>query len=512
MSALISFSLCSGLLLAVYHLLLKGKTLYRFNRYYLLFSLAFSLSVPFVAIKTTVPVIDALKPVEENITILPADGLQHPANPATMPVNHATPVAPIVHESVNYWPYVGWWIYSLVSLSLLLRFCRNLYLVGRTIKTGERLVYNNAELVLSDKTNTPYTFLGSIFLNRDDYHNQNIDPAILKHELSHAAELHSVDIILIELLQAICWFNLFIPFYRKAIELNHEFIADAAAIDHTADISGYQYLLLNTVSRSSGLSIASQFNYLTIKKRLIMMNRSTTSAKAIVAKIATVPMFAVAFLLFCTKADALTMPSIAKVIKSIKPVKIINTTTRKDTIAKKHKFPPPILFSKFPYTNEGVSEAQLKDYQQIVGKYMTADSVFQPHMKVTNDDREKLEAIYRKMNREQQGRQWVGFYTPGPPQPAHRPSQTELDLWKDPNYCGLWLNDKKVSNSVLNNYKPSDFGQALSSKLYGAAKKNKTYRYQVNIYTVDVYSKMRQQQVDDQNKSFIYFRMKPKHH
>jgi beta-lactamase regulating signal transducer with metallopeptidase domain len=506
-TAIISFSLCSGLLLGIYHLLLKGKTLYNFNRYYLLFSLAFSLIVPFITLKTSVPVIDAIRPVEDNIVILPADEQHQLAWQNQLPVHDAAPAAHIVHLGHNYWLYAILGLYMLVALVLLYRFGRNLYLIGRSVKEGEQLRYKGAKLVLTGQSLTPYTFLHYIFMDKAEYANHTIDPAILKHELTHARQLHSVDIILIELLQALCWFNPFILFYRKAIELNHEFIADAAAIGHANNVAGYQYLLLNTVSHSGGLSLTSQFNYLTIKKRLMMMNRSTNAAWAIVAKAATVPVFIAAFVLFCAKAQGFNLPAVAKMIKPV-TANTIKEKPHRDTVK---KFPPPIITTNYPHTKDGVSDEVLKQYQALVDKYKGGNMA---HLQatMTAEDRETMMGIFKKMSRGQQAQQTMGFYYGFPPLAPHVPTQAEIDLWKDPKYCGLWLDDKKVDNSVLDNYKASDFGHAFVSKLYGAAKKNKTYKYQVNVYTVDTYAKMRKQEIADEHKSFMYVRMaaKPK--
>jgi len=275
---LISFSLCSGLLLIIYQLLLKGKTLYTFNRYYLLFSMLFSLVVPFIGIESNRSIVDVIKPVKEAITFPSSKGMWPTEPQPQMPAPHTVTTT---NDHVNYWPYSLLALYISGVLILLFRLIRNLYIIKSIIKSGEYLSYERARLVLVENSHTPHTFLNIIFLNKYDYHSKNIEKAILKHELTHARQLHSIDIILIELLQAVCWFNPFIPFYRKAIELNHEFIADAAAIDNTTDITSYQYLLLNTANQSNGLSITSQFNYLTIKKRLIMMTRSTPAINAI---------------------------------------------------------------------------------------------------------------------------------------------------------------------------------------------------------------------------------------
>ncbi|WP_114939084.1 M56 family metallopeptidase [Mucilaginibacter endophyticus] len=497
-NSLISFSLCSGLLLVIYQLLLKNKTLYTFNRYYLLFSVLFSLAVPFIGIKSSSPVIDMLKPVKATVVTKPVNVFLIFENQQATTSNHE--VAP-AKQRVSYWQYSLLGLYIVGVLVLLFRFGYNLYAINVAIRNGDHLPYKGGKLILVQNGKSPFTFLNNIFLNKHDYYNQQIDGAILEHELTHARELHSVDIILIELLQVFCWFNPFIPFYRKSIELNHEFIADAAAISNTTDISDYQYLLLNTANVSTGLSITSQFNYLTIKKRLIMMTRSTSAINAIWAKIATVPLFIAAFLLFCSKTDAFTH-SVLK--KNIKP------KTEKisvDTPISRH-YSKSFIASDYPYTTTGASDNMIKEYQQIVNKHIDAPDNYVKHpSRITAAERSQLETIFKSMSRTQQEQQIVGFTYPGEPLKAKSPSQADLDLWKNSRTSGIWIDGKKVDNSKLNNYKPSDFGLAIPSRLLKNAVNYKKYRYEIGLFTVGYYEKLYKEQMDNLYTSQMFIKI-----
>ncbi|HEX8022975.1 M56 family metallopeptidase, partial [Mucilaginibacter sp.] len=490
---LISFSLCSGLLLIIYQMLLKGKTLYTFNRYYLLFSMLFSLVVPFIGIESNIPIVDVIKPVKDAITFPSSKEMWLTEPQPQMPASHTV----TTNDHINYWRYCLLALYISGVLILLFRFVRNLYIIKSIVKNGECLSYERARLVLVENSHTPHTFLNIIFLNKHDYHSKNIEKAILKHELTHARQLHSIDIILIELLQAVCWFNPFIPFYRKAIELNHEFIADAAAIDNTTDITSYQYLLLNTANQSNGLSITSQFNYLIIKKRLIMMTRSTPAINAIWTKIVTVPVFISAFLLFCSKTEAFT------VFASVKnPTPIIEKALGDTTSTKQS--PYKLVASNYPYTKDGASLAALKEYQQTVEKYFEGTDRFIKHpAKITVEDRAKLETIFKSMSRAQQENQMLMFTYQGEPLKAKHPSQADLEIWRTSSTSRVWINDKKVNNSELNNYSPSDFGLAIPTRLTKKSINYKKYRYEITLYTNDYYAKLYKKQMDERYLSVM---------
>jgi len=65
----------------------------------------------------------------------------------------------------------------------------------------------------------------------------------------------------------------------------------------------------------------------------------------------------------------------------------------------------------------------------------------------------------------------------------------QFTSWKNGDIYGVWIDDKKVENKMLEQYSNVDFDQFNVSKLYGAAKKGKKYSYQVNLMTKEYYLK-----------------------
>src|SRR5690606_39609713 len=61
---------------------------------------------------------------------------------------------------------------------------------------------------------------------RNEYENNQIDQELFVHEKAHITQKHSLDILFIEALQILFWFNPLIYLYKKAMKLNHEFLAD----------------------------------------------------------------------------------------------------------------------------------------------------------------------------------------------------------------------------------------------------------------------------------------------
>jgi len=190
-----------------------------------------------------------------------------------IPTDVGTIQPSVTINTINYVIPVIIIIYVTVMAFLLIRFLKNIRTI--LLKSGDNLkvLYENRKIVLIIDDVIPHSFWNWIFLNTEDYLKGNIENEILYHELSHVQQTHSVDILLIEFIQVIFWFNPFIFLYKKAIQLNHEFLADQAVVHKFKDTSTYQLVLLNQASKQSSPPIASASNYLVTKKRLIMMTK-----------------------------------------------------------------------------------------------------------------------------------------------------------------------------------------------------------------------------------------------
>jgi len=181
-------------------------------------------------------------------------------------------------------------IYLFVSLVLLLRFIINIYKIIRQIRTGSIVDNFNTQIVLVENKTLPHSFFRYIFVNCSDYENGKIENELIIHEQTHCLQYHSIDIIIIELVKIVLWFNPLLWFFRKAIQLNHEFLADNKVLS-THGLNDYQNTLLNLVFRNNSSYLASNFNYSLTKKRLIMMTKNNSLNKAISRKIAAISLF-----------------------------------------------------------------------------------------------------------------------------------------------------------------------------------------------------------------------------
>lgn len=432
--------LFSGLFLSVYHLFLEKEKIHRFNRIYLLFAILFSIVAPFLSINTysatLAPVADSYQQIEENITSVEA---------LSQPMKNTPSLF-----SVLLMLYIG------ISLFMFLRLLYILYGFYTIAKRNNTVPVAGAKLVLLDKPVSPHSFLHYIFLSKEDYVKQVIEPEIIAHETAHVRQKHSLDILLLELVLVFGWINPLLFLFRKAIQLNHEYLADDAVIRPKEDISSYQYLLINKATVNSTALLPSHFNFLTIKKRLTMMTKTTSRKKAILIQWSIAPTITALALSFCI-----------------------------DTIAQEKGFKSTPEFQIKEYTVEGASPALLKEFDDILNKHKKISKkgfVFFTGLQL--EERKRLEEIYKLMSREQQNKSVVEFVNrPKKPTPKIVPSAKQLEDFSNPKNYGVWIDYKKVSNETLKNYAPSDFSNVFISRLYGAARTSVTYNYQVDLMT-----------------------------
>ncbi len=266
--------------LAFYHLFLEREKMHQFNRFYLLFSIVISLIIPFISIEIIQEIENI--PLATNFPIFIDSGNNIPKK-----------------ETTNYTPILLWSLYIIITFVLLFRFLKNILYFKKTIQSNETVSYKNATLVLLNLETIPHTFLNYIFLNKESYNNRTIENELYEHELTHVNQNHSYDILCIELLKIIFWFNPVFYFYKKAIQLNHEFIADEKVVETHKNVSFYQSLLLNTNGNAT-YYLASNLNYLITKKRLIMMTKTTSKFSGFIKKAGIIPLLILMIYFLCT--------------------------------------------------------------------------------------------------------------------------------------------------------------------------------------------------------------------
>lgn len=118
----------------------------------------------------------------------------------------------------------------------------------------------------------PFSFFRTIYLNKKQHTERELND-IFKHESIHAQQLHTIDVLLFEVLTILCWYNPFVWLMRRSVRQNLEYLTDQKVLTTGTDRQSYQYSLLNTAQQGQSVGISNHFNFKTLKKRIIMMNK-----------------------------------------------------------------------------------------------------------------------------------------------------------------------------------------------------------------------------------------------
>jgi len=288
---LIKSSLCLILLLGVYHFFLEKEKMSVFNRFYLLGSLIISFSIPFLKFD--------LSTVFNNNLIPNA-------------IQNIQGETIIINQKSNNFSIVFWTFYGIITALFAVRFGKNLIQISFKIRLNPREKFENATLVLVEEKILPHTFLDYIFINRVNYENRKIEGELFTHELTHVSQKHTLDVLFIEILKTVFWFNPILIFYKKAIQLNHEFLADEKVVKSYNNVPFYQNLLLEKASWNSNFYLASNLNFLVTKKRLIMMTKTTSKSRALLKKMSVLPVLAGLIFISCSEETSKEVASLEK--------------------------------------------------------------------------------------------------------------------------------------------------------------------------------------------------------
>jgi hypothetical protein len=185
--------------------------------------------------------------------------------------------------------------YFLISMLLLTRILIQIILLTIQYFKSEKEKIEKYTIIYNDRFKNTFSFFNWIFVNKEHSLNEDMDQ-IISHEKIHASQYHSFDLILVELLAAVMWFNPLIWMMRNSIQLVHEYLADEGALSTGIDRLRYQALLINQVAEERLISLSSSFNKSLIKKRMIMMTKSKFNHKTKLKILTLVPLAAVLFL------------------------------------------------------------------------------------------------------------------------------------------------------------------------------------------------------------------------
>ena len=237
-----------------YRFLLKKETFHRFNRIVLVATAVLSFVLPLC-------IITIHKPVE----VSAAAG------------NVFTGVA--VFDETSSVTSQPWWHIALSALFwsgaaiVLIRLAVSVASILRIVRTGKPVKEDDGtEIIVTGRDIDPFSWMRYIVLSQQDWEAPH--DTVVAHEKAHVRNGHSVELLLVDILSALQWFNPAIWMLRSDLQELHEYEADDAVLRGGADIKDYQYLLIRKAVCKSGYSVANSFNHSTLKDRITMMSKS----------------------------------------------------------------------------------------------------------------------------------------------------------------------------------------------------------------------------------------------
>ena len=268
-----------GVFYLAYCVFLTKETHYQLNRGYLLFSCIMSFVLPILQV-------GALKPAEPVAVttsyIVPQDYIPTQiASPITI-----TPVVEEHHLTID--DYL-WYAYIIGACILLIVLAIKLYTLFKLMRNAQRIKQDKYKLVYLPETDVAFSFFNYLFIGN----NAPGANTIITHELVHIRQRHSVDIIFLELLKVVSWFNPFIYLLQNSLKTVHEYIADEQTATYESDALAYSSFLVNNAYGAGGSSIThSFFSYSLLKKRIIMLNQQRSGRVARLKYLVALPLCA----------------------------------------------------------------------------------------------------------------------------------------------------------------------------------------------------------------------------
>lgn len=214
-----------------------------------------------------------------------------------------------------------WLSYIYISgvIFLSIRFLIQAVSIINLIRKSSWETINGIRVKRLENQSDPFSFFNWIFINKESFKEDEINEVLI-HEQTHARQRHSIDVLIAETVNIICWINPFAWLLKREVRQNLEYLADRKVMESGVEAKSYQYHLLGLAYKpQQGLS--NNFNISHLKQRIVMMNKKKTNgAGHIKYALFAIPAFAllVAGNISCS-SDAEKNDDVKETITTVKP-------------------------------------------------------------------------------------------------------------------------------------------------------------------------------------------------
>ena len=299
-TSIISIAIAVAVLWIAYRTLFINSNRLVFNRAFLIIALGFSLILPAAGVyigRNTPQIVSYRQSLFQGImldeVIITADGVII-STPAEVTTDGSA--APVTANNRRTFDFMGLieriWLIGAIGAALvfLFKLGKLIFIIIRSPKKK----MPGYIAVFTGKEHGSYSFFNYAF-----FPNENVNAEIVHHEMSHIAHHHSVDILFVELMMIIQWFNPFIYLYKRELQSLHEYMADRDVVATGIDKQNYMMLILQQCTAVDFSNMSNNFSFLLTKKRIKMITQSKKAKGVVIKALLTLPLFALLLFANC---------------------------------------------------------------------------------------------------------------------------------------------------------------------------------------------------------------------
>lgn len=288
MGAFLLYIIKSGLCLIIFYLffrlLLRHTTFFRLNRITLLAGIMICMLLPFVELTTQ----------ETYILQIPLRTIQQALEDGADAVTTLSVETEVgektVVNSISWLPGILIFIYCLGACITFFLLLGSTFRIYQLIKNAEIRKEQNYLLAIVQQPIGSFSWGKYIVMSEVDY--RYYSEEILLHEIMHLRNLHTLDLLFIQLLLVFHWCNPVVWLLKRDLQEIHEYEADKDVINTGIDATKYQLLLVKKAAGTRLYSMANGFNHSKLKNRITMMLKKKTNPWARLKLLLFVPVVA----------------------------------------------------------------------------------------------------------------------------------------------------------------------------------------------------------------------------
>jgi len=194
-------------------------------------------------------------------------------------------------------------VYALGTIVMFAKLAQNIQTLFVFYRHGEKYRYPGFLEIGINRDQNPFSFFHFLFIPESLKHSGHYE-LIRRHELVHIRQWHSLDILIVEGLRIVFWFNPLIRYYKNALVQNHEFLADEFSL-RAANRYEYGKLLLSLNNSQPLPNLTNRLTNSIIKNRLTMMYKNRSGHSRLWRFLPALPLLSLLFVLFaCEQKEA----------------------------------------------------------------------------------------------------------------------------------------------------------------------------------------------------------------